>query len=45
MAQVLMKDLNKKYDEVHAVKVHDPVLLALNPDRLHFFDTKMQLSI
>ena len=26
-------------------KVHDPVRLALNPERLHFFDTKTQLSI
>ena len=27
------------------MKVHDPVRLALNPERLHFFDTKTQLSI
>jgi len=27
------------------MKVHDRVRLALNPERLHFFDTKMQLSI
>ena len=27
------------------MKVHDPVSLALNPERLHFFDTKTQLSI
>jgi len=27
------------------LKVHDPVRLALNPERLHFFDTKTQLSI
>ena len=27
------------------MKVHDPVRLALNPEQLHFFDTKTQLSI
>lgn len=27
------------------MKVHDPVRLARNPERLHFFDTKTQLSI
>ena len=27
------------------MKAHDPVRLALNPERLHFFDTKTQLSI
>ncbi len=27
------------------MKVHDPVRLAQNPERLHFFDTKTQLSI
>ena len=27
------------------MKVHDSVRLALNPERLHFFDTKTQLSI
>jgi multiple sugar transport system ATP-binding protein len=34
-----------RVDPTLRVKVHEPIQLALDPDRLHFFDTKTELAI
>jgi multiple sugar transport system ATP-binding protein len=34
-----------RVDPTVRVKVHEPVRLALTPDRIHFFDTKTELAV
>jgi ABC-type Fe3+/spermidine/putrescine transport system ATPase subunit len=39
------RDIAMLFQELPALPVHDHVRLALNPERLHSFDIKTQLSI